>query len=198
MGEGCFHPQLGFIDKLDNEKKEKNESINQDVSGIKNTLEENLVECSEKPGHFDYFCGKAQSLSEDIQVEVWIDNSASMRNVDYSSDMNFCQRRWFVSQIKKSCARDKLAVSTFNTSKKRLGGPSNLCLSHGSNDQDRFITWIKNTNVKKLFVVTDREEMNSKMKEFLDLQGAQYYGINESKTVDSFENFLSLFKNWCS
>lgn len=182
FGDGCFHPQLGFIEdpkKVEKANVEKKlESENLDLNTI-NSEEVDLVNC-DKDYHFDLFCGKAKKESEQKKsgspYQVWIDVSSSMRVVDYSDDPSFCERRRFVSQIKKECG-PKVDIYTFNTGRQTMGGLETLCLNRGTNDGGRMVQWLKNTNAKSVLIITDVDEYVGEFQEYLETTGASVEGI---------------------
>ncbi len=147
MGDGCFHPQLGYIEDDGSAKKEKkpiespNKQDNVELKTI-NSEEVNLINCDDEY-YFDLYCGKAKKIDKkpESSVELWIDTSSSMRLVDYSSDDAYCDRRRLVANLKSSCKKE-MGISVFNTSKKRLSTLDNLCINHGTNDGDRVVNWL--------------------------------------------------------
>lgn len=193
---GCFHPQLGFIDKVSKPVKDiKNNNLKtlQKVQPSKafNSLDSNMVECK-KGNYFDIFCGKAEKVNQKQGngIEIWMDVSSSMRKMDYSTDINHCARRSFAQKIDKGCGPGKVSFSVFNTSKKEIGEFSTLCINHGLNDQDRLIKWIKSSTAKYLLVITDIDELSVKMRDFLDSESAEFHGSGikdfTSKNLDNF------------
>ncbi len=182
FGDGCFHPQLGFIE--DPEKVQKaNVKKNLDEGSLElktiNSEEVNLVNC-DKDYHFDLFCGKAKAKKAKENVgspyQVWIDISSSMRVVDYSNDPSFCERRRFVGQIRKECG-DKLDIYTFNTGRQTMGGLETLCINRGTNDGSRMVQWLKNTEAKSVLIITDVDEYVGEFQEYLETTGAEVVGI---------------------
>ena len=180
MGDGCFHPQLGFVEENPGAKVipegDQSSVLDKDKT-LKtiNSAESDMVDCKEEK-FFDIFCGKAGKRKRGpVDLEVWIDTSSSMRNVDFSLEKDECFRKSFVERLKMSCAID---VATFDTSIKSLGGLKNLCLNYGLNDQDRLIDWIKRSEAKKLIILTDIDEASMKLKDFLFRIGANIKGAD--------------------
>lgn len=196
-GDGCFHPQLGFIPD-DNSKGEVVKPKSVQVKTF-NSDDVNLVECREGE-YFDIFCGKAKQESRSgNEVEVWIDTSASLRKMDYSPDPSRCVRRSFVEKLQSGCKQSKLAVMTYDTSIKLLGSNEGLCQNYGSNDIDRLIKWIKASEAEYLFIVTDIDELSRELRDYLDSIGAIYHGSEvKSMTVHDLESFVSIVKKQCS
>lgn len=178
MGDGCFHPQYGYIEKKDLAKKEKSEPkiIKDEEMKLKtfNAIETNLVNC-DKNYYFDIYCGKANQAVSNSEIEIWFDISSSLRTVDYNKDPNFCGRRTFLEEVMRKC-KSKVSYSIYNTSLKQGGEASSVCMSYGTNDEKRLITWMKDSKAKKLYIVTDIDEMSQEMRSFLDENGAKIIG----------------------
>lgn len=178
MGDGCFHPQLGFIEKSQMEKKEsaKPRLVNDEEVKLKtfNAVETSVVNC-DKNNYFDIYCGKASNAVHNFDTEVWFDISSSLRQVDYNKDPNFCGRRSFLEKLIEKC-KNKIDFSVYNTSLKQASDHSSVCMSYGTNDEKRLISWMKNSTTKRLLLVTDIDEMSEEMREFLHSNGAKLIG----------------------
>ncbi|OIQ15665.1 MAG: hypothetical protein BM556_17050 [Bacteriovorax sp. MedPE-SWde] len=176
MGDGCFHPQLGFIEgksekSLEDQKDEKKAKKLKTI----NSMDTNMIDCKEG-NYWDIFCGKAKPESHGpVDFEVWIDTSSSLRNVDWSKDNTNCYRRSFVERLKNKCS---IEVQTFDTSKKQMGGLPGLCINYGLNDQKRLMNWIDESNAKHLILVTDIDEGTLQFREYLMRIGANLYGAD--------------------
>lgn len=182
MGDGCFHPQYGYLDKKPNvpvkikEEPAKQESAEAPVKvNTFNAIETNLINC-DKGNYFDIYCGKAHDEKvAQSEIEIWFDISSSLKQVDYSKDPNFCNRRSFMGKVKDSC-KDKVKVSVYNTSLKEVGDYSSVCMAYGTNDEKKLVQWMKDSQAKHLILVTDIDEMSRAMRDFLDENGAKYIG----------------------
>jgi len=171
MGDGCFHPQLGFV-KGDSGAGKK-ETILKPLKTI-NSREVDLIKCK-KGNYFDIFCGKASGAAKRSGIEFWIDTSSSMRNIDYNKDPQFCERRVIVRKIRDACG-EKINLQVFDTSKKELGVSSSVCQNYGLNNQKKLIKWIKDSNAKSVYIVTDIDEFSIQLRDFLVSSGAHIYG----------------------
>lgn len=183
MGAGCFHPQLGFIEKEEKNKKNERRKLEQKEIQLKtfNSLEVDKVDC-DSDNYFDIYCGKSRNRKGIPFVEIWIDVSSSFRSVDYSRELGFCKRRSFIVDILNKCPLNSVEVSIFNTSIKMMGSFSSLCLSSGMNDNKRLIRWIKSSAAKKLLIITDVDEMSNELSDFLLSINAKIRGIG-TKTI---------------
>lgn len=176
MGDGCFHPQHGLV--VDPEKLEKlGIQKNVEVKTI-SAQEVDLVDCK-KGYYFDMYCGKAKKAAKPASFELWIDTSSSMRQVDFSLDQAFCERRRLVSKLKDSCKAD-VDVFIFDTAKKLSGELSSSCLNVGTNNSERLVEWLRASDADHVVIVTDVDEYKAQFREYLDLKGATVEGIGTS------------------
>jgi len=180
MGEGCFHPQHGYMDKKPSDsamiKVAPVAAPSDPELKLKtfNAIETNMINC-EKGNYFDIFCGKEKPKAAAAEVEIWFDISSSLRTVDFSKDGNFCDRRSFMSKVMDGC-KSNVRVSVYNTSLKEVGDHSGTCLAYGTNDESRLLKWIKESSAKTLLIVTDVDEVSGEMRDFLDERGAKILG----------------------
>ncbi len=177
MGDGCFHPQFGFLEgdamkevKEDSMRKNKFEGIHSEGTGI--------IDCK-KGDFFDIFCGKSKkrgaSFNFSKKMELWVDTSSSFRAIDYSKEANFCGRQKLIKKLREGCKN--LSVSIYNISKKELGRSSGACTSHGTNDTKRLVQWIESSSAKQLIIITDTNEMSSKLSAYLMSIDADIKGL---------------------
>ena len=192
---GCFHPQLGFIDKkpLDETKEVKPKILAPDISN-KDAVDSFEHDC-DKNFKFDVFCGKGKRKPALSGFEVWVDTSSSMRGVDFSKDEKFCERRYWVSDLLKKCQK-KLDVFIFNTVKRPLGISGDICQNEGSNNKVQMVEWIKASKAKSLLIVTDVEEYTNEFREYLNTIEAKVYGVGKDRILAS--NFSKTKTNFSS
>lgn len=186
MGDGCFNPQEGYLEEIpgaikaskgtNKKSKQKKQKENPFELSTFNSDDIALVECQEGR-YFDIFCGKESNRKvKKANLEVWIDTSASMKNVDYSSEDSYCERRFFASKMKKDC-RDGIAFSVFDTARSSLGSYDNLCDYVGSNDGKRIVSWIEANSADHLVLITDVDEYHGAFREYLERTNATVRGI---------------------
>ena len=200
MGDGCFDPQLGYIEKKPTSNGKAAPVIVPKDPELQlktfNAVETSLVNC-DKGNYFDIYCGKEKARGKDAEIEIWFDISSSLRNVDYNKDPDYCGRRSFMTKVKESC-KDKVRVSVYNTSLKELGDQSGVCLSYGTNDEKKLIRWMKDSQAKYLLLVTDVDEMSREMKDFLEAQGAKMTGDGVSPfTSNNLIDYAKDFTKVC-
>ncbi|AYF45804.1 hypothetical protein BALOs_2815 [Halobacteriovorax sp. BALOs_7] len=175
MGEGCFDPQKGYIqnDKAVDYVDQEYGKVNKKVE-VENTIESSMIRCT--GAYFDIFCGKAKKVEEKpkSKYEIWIDTSASLRRADWSKSGDTCYRRSFVSRLSHSCP---LTIKAFDSSLKEIANDLYLCQTKGGNNTKKIIRWVKNSNAKHLFVLTDIDEANGELTDFLSNIGAKVHGV---------------------
>lgn len=178
MGDGCFHPQLGFINQKPNvlnspsllDEKEKNLEIK-----TFNSVDTSMINC-DKDYYFDLYCGKSKNEeSWNGNLEIWFDISSSLKEVDFSPEKDNCHRRSFYEKVKKTCGKS-LRAAVYNTNIKELGDHSGICSNFGTNDEKRLLEWIKRSEAKKLIIITDIDELSRTFRDFLDKEGASFVG----------------------
>lgn len=203
MGEGCFHPQLGMIplEEAKSEKVQKGEPKPIEHYKTFNSDDVDLVEC-EDGNYFDIFCGKEKKGKKkrpvnDVDYQLWIDTSSSMREIDYSKEADYCERRFLASQIQNKCG-EKMQIFTFDTAIKSLGGIESVCMSYGMNDGKRMVDWIKRSNAKHITIITDVDEYTGEFREYLNLIGAKIHGIGTKMVYASeMPKILPTIQKYC-
>jgi len=182
MGDGCFHPQLGYLPNKpigvkENPAEKKMKEENLKVKTF-NSLDTDMINCDKSQG-FDIFCGKEKKeMARGGDLEIWVDTSSSMKRTDFSTDAEHCGRRMMISHALDHCQKGRLSVYVYDTSKKEIGDFSGACISYGMNDDKRFTQWVTDSDAKKLFFVTDLEEYTPHTREFLDSINAEVKGID--------------------
>lgn len=190
-GELFFHPQVGLHDHLGSvpgvmaqpmltqdevDKLEREGSQAASETKFLSNLDVDLVSCDSNY-YFDLYCGKSKGQNyaqKSGGIEVWVDTSSSLNQVDRKDKDGECYRKSFAKRLLSACSR--LQVSVFDTSLKALGSESVLCDGIGLNDQTRLIQWIQESRAKKLLVITDIYELTTKFSEFLVSIGAHTKG----------------------
>ncbi len=195
-GDGCFHPQLGYVP---NEGPKRPADAGPPVELRTFNSDIDLVECREGE-YFDIFCGKAKKTkAKSAAVEIWVDTSSSLRKMDFSTEPNHCVRRSFVAGIQSACGHEKVHIQTYDTSIKSMATLDGLCQNYGTNDVARLIDWIKASNAKYLFIITDIDELSRELRDFLDSIGAIYHGGDvKDVTVKDLERYTSVVKKHCA
>lgn len=181
-GEYCFDPQvglykedekLGYIevgDEAQNIEKEvdkKNLKAETDKNRTKSYIDSSVVDCR-KGSYFDIFCGKERKNRrvKDVSLEVWIDTSSSLKNIDPTDKTGGCRRRSLAVSLKTMCGNE-VDLYAYHTQKSYQSNVDNFCNSYGLNDENRLMRWITESNAKHLVVITDIGEYTSKISDFV-------------------------------
>lgn len=181
-GEGCFHPQLGYIEDEEKAKEMKKDlekkKAEEDLKTI-NSEEVNLINC-DKEYYFDMYCGKAKKPNQNAPVlsqnQLWVDISSSLKGVDFSKDEGYCERRRIVAKLEEHCG-SKLDIFTFNTSRQRMGSLEDTCLNYGTNNGEKLVHWLEESEATNVVIITDVDEYVGPFREYLDKVGATIEGI---------------------
>lgn len=202
MGEGCFHPQYGYMDKKPASSGARLAApaiMKEEELKLKtfNAIETNMINC-DKENYFDIFCGQAKNKVHAAEVEIWFDISSSLRTVDYNKEDGFCNRRSFMAKVMEGC-KDKVRVSVYNTALKEVGDYSSVCMSYGTNDEKKLVQWMRDSQAKVLLIVTDIDEMSRAMRDFLEENGAKFIGDGVKPfTASDLINYADDFAKQCS
>lgn len=198
MGDGCFHPQYGYIEKAKEKAAADPQVLEDKKFELKtfNAIETSLINC-DKNNYFDIYCGKAGADAAPSQTEIWFDVSSSLRSVDYSKDPDQCARRSFYEKVQAAC-KGKVSASIYNTSIKQVGDNSSVCLSYGTNDEKRLLQWLKDSKAKHILLVTDIDEMSAEMRDFLDRNSAKMTGDGvKAFTSKDLVDYAKEFSKMC-
>ena len=176
MGDGCFNPQYGYIEKKIEAPKNEAMILEDKKFELKtfNAVDTSMINC-DKNNYFDIFCGRENANAAPSEVEIWFDVSSSLRTVDYNKDPDQCARRTFMEKVMATC-KSKVNVSIYNTSLKQIGDHSSVCLAYGLNDESKLVRWMKDSKAKRLLLVTDIDEISAEMRDFLSSTGAKMMG----------------------
>ncbi|WP_127718430.1 hypothetical protein [Halobacteriovorax sp. HLS] len=186
MGDGCFNPQVGFIEGDSGAGKE---SAQPNPMKMINAEDVNLINC-DKDNYFDIYCGKAMKEGKPSGVEFWIDTSSSMRSIDFNADPAYCERRSLASKIRTSCGT-KVDIHIFDTSKKQAGSLDSVCQNYGLNNQKKLMQWIQDSRAKSVYILTDKDEFSIELRDFLHSISAKIYGGDSGTyTMKSMHGFV--------
>lgn len=151
------------IEKEVDKKKLKAET---DKNRTKSYTDSSMVDCR-KGNYFDIFCGKERKeKAKDANLEVWIDTSSSLKNIDPTDKTGGCRRRSLAVSLKTQCGSD-VDLYAFHTQKNYQSSVENFCHSYGLNDEKRLMRWIKESDAKHLIVITDIGEYTAKISDFV-------------------------------
>lgn len=200
VGDYCFDPQYGLY-----RPESEWEAVPLKQTGIegkelpKTGFDRNLIDC-DKSNAFDIFCGKAraQAAAPKMDLEVWIDTSSSMREMDFTDEHGSCFRKSFMTRLDSECSfGKKLNIMIFDSSIKQLGSFDSLCINSGLNSTARMIDWIERSEVKNLILVTDINEYTKEFADFLTIKNAKMRGEKGEFSARSLLEEVSHLAKMC-
>lgn len=179
MGDFCFDPQFGLYKKDDITGDAEAPVINEKAPGIPaaNSIDRDLINCDPK-NYFDIYCGKARKEAQaKSKLDLWIDTSSSMREMDFSDKEGNCHRKSMMKRLDSSCPfNQSVNVMMYDTSIKQAGSMDSLCNNSGLNDTKRLIDWIERSEAKKLVIVTDIYEFNKEFADYIESKNGKFRG----------------------
>ena len=178
MGDFCFDPQFGLYKKGDT----FGETVpvikeNMPEIPVANSIDRDLINCDPK-NYFDIYCGKARKEAQaKFKLDLWIDTSSSMREMDFSDKEGGCFRKSFMKRLDASCPfNQSVNVMMFDTSIKQAGSMDVLCNNQGLNDTKRMIDWIERSDAKKVVIITDIYEFNKEFADYVESKNGKFRG----------------------
>lgn len=208
MGEYCFDPQIGLY-KRDEASKAQEEVDLAEVNKLEKYdfldphkgAERSMIECDENSSFFDVFCGKAKKAKKlaKSKLEVWVDISSTMKQVDFDGFENDCKRLTFLDNLKISCPlNEKMKVYFFEEYKKEAGSLDRVCLSGGLNDMKRMMKDIRNSDADNIIMITDIYEADSNFIDAIEMTGrGRIKGLDKPMYAKDLKSELSRVKAMC-
>jgi len=191
-GEGCYDledeklvdrpPSLKKNDYMIRERRKLRENLD-----LFTPYNSHLSDCSSGRGSPD-FCGDRLPARVDTDIEIWIDTSSSMSEIDPRSTDGSCLRKKFINLVMDSCGGKIPIMGIFNKSLREMGSYTDVCRSYGENNLEILKDWIRGSKSKHLVVVTDYTQMKRGLKDFIDRTGSIVRG--DFFKGASLENFL--------
>lgn len=180
MGDFCFDPQHGLYKKDDDGAEVSTDKAVIDKTPIiptGNSIDRDLINCDPK-NYFDIFCGKARKEAKaNFKLDLWIDTSSSMREMDFSDKDGGCFRKSLLKQLDATCPfNQKVNVMMFDTSIKQAGSMDSVCTNQGLNDQKRIIDWIERSDAKNLVIITDIYEFSKEFADYIESKHGIFRG----------------------
>lgn len=207
MGEYCFDPQVGLykkgeegarLEQIDLSKVEENKKY--EFMDVPKTMEREMINC-DGSSFFDIFCGKTQKvkLNESQKLEIWIDVSSTMKQVDFNGFDKKCTREIFLENLSSTCPmNEKMKVYYFQEYRKEAGSFDRVCLSGGLNQMKNIVSDLKRSTAEHVIVVTDIFEAQE---EFIDavesLGNGVIRGLKEPFYVAQMKRELKRIRPLC-
>ncbi len=207
MGEFCFDPQIGLYKKgeaqaldaqIENSQFENSQSY--DFLEPAKSVEREMIDCEEST-FFDVFCGKAQKqLKQGLTpLEVWIDTSSTMKQVDFKGYDQKCSREIFLDHLSQTCPLNKkMKVYYFTEFKKEAGSFDRVCMSSGLNNLKRLKEDIEKSKANNLIIITDIFEAQEEFITWIEATGSgKVKGIEKPLYASSIHKELKRIRKMC-
>jgi len=206
MGEYCFDPQVGLYKKgdeiqmqdiVDYSEIQKNEKY--DFMKPAESVDREMINCDEA-SFFDVFCGKAQKAMKQgkSKLEVWIDTSSTMRQVDYGGFDKKCSRERFLEDLSQTCPMNKkMKVYTFEEHRKELGAFDRTCISGGLNDMKRLMQDLEASEAENVIIITDIFEAEVSFIEVIESRGGVIKGLDKPIYANQIHKELQRVRKLC-
>jgi hypothetical protein len=207
MGDYCFDPQVGLYKR--GEEGKVQEEI--DLSTIENNkkydflephngLEREMIECDESQ-MFDIFCGKAQKKMKagKTKLEVWVDTSTTMKQVDFDGFENECRRERFLKDLNATCPMNKkVKVYYFEEFRKEAGSFDRVCLSGGLNNMKRIVQNLKSSESDNVIIITDIFEAETSFIDAIEASGrGKIRGLKKPLYAKDLKTELKRVRKMC-
>lgn len=206
IGDYCFDPQIGLYKKEDQTIKDvapAEVKLESDLPQLPTatSVDRSLISCDPKYA-FDMFCGEARPVNaakkEGANLEIWIDTSSSMREMDWPDSEGHCHRETFLKRLDIKCGfQRKASVMMYDVSLREMGTMASACQAAGQNDTGRLMDWIERSNAKKLIVITDVNEYTKKFGDFIESHHGKIRGDRGSFTAKDIVNLADGLNATC-
>lgn len=205
MGEYCFDPQIGLYKKDDSQQiikeKDYSELDSKEVYKSVGEYKDSPFSTCDNNGNFDIFCGKTKEtkINKKAKLELWIDTSSSMKQMDFDGYDKVCRRETFLKQINSTCPlNEKMKVYVFDENKRELGSFNQLCVNVGLNRTDRIMRDIKASNANHLIIVTDIFEATAEFVDYIEaLPKGSTRGVNKPMYAKDLKTEISRLEKVC-
>lgn len=205
MGEYCFDPQVGLYKpdenggaqvEIDYSQAEEQETYKELPHA--RSIDREMIDC-EGADLFDFFCHKAKKEKvKTANLEVWIDTSSTLKEIDPDKNDDICKRQSFVTSLDVDCPLNKkLGLYVFTESIKKVDTFSRVCSHYGLNNINRLIRYIEESEVQNLLIITDIYEANEKLINFIENAGGSHRGVKEPMYAKDMKNYLKEISSLC-
>jgi hypothetical protein len=201
MGDFCFDPQFGLYTKDDEGADTNSGKVSQDKGPSippAQSVDRELIDCDPK-NYFDVFCGKARKEAKaNFKLDLWIDTSSSMREMDFSDQNGSCFRKSLVQRLDKTCGfNQKVNVMMFDTSLKQAGTMDSVCNNVGLNDVKKMIDWIERSDAKKLVIITDIYEFHKDFADYIENKHGKFRGDKDPIVAAQLMDMVGELESSC-
>ncbi len=150
--------------------------------------EADILYCDES-SHYSLFCSPRKEKEKEVvraNLAIWIDTSASMKNVDFSQSCfrGKMVKRWLTRLERESVLDLRSYDSQWRFSQRQQAGhftenniSSLFCQNYGGNNKDYLMRSIEEFQGEKLIIVTDISEYTLDFASFLEKNLAEIKGV---------------------
>lgn len=203
MGDLCFDPQYGLYKKddaglaVDASKADKESGKAPSIPAAK-SVERELIDCDPN-NYFDIFCGKAKKeVKANYKLDLWIDVSSSMREMDFSDKDGGCFRKSMLNRLDSTCGfNQKVNVMMFDTTIKQAGSMDSVCANIGLNDTKRMIDWIERSDAKRLVIITDISEFTKEFADYIESKHGKFKGEKDPLVASQLLDLVDDLSKTC-
>jgi len=211
MGDYCFDPQVGLYKKGSEGGSTVGETI--DLAEVDKTekykfldphqgAERSMIECDENSSFFDVFCGKAKSqkiAAAKAKLEVWVDVSSTMKQVDFNGFESECSRESFLRNLSKTCTfNQKMKAYYFDESRKEIGNFDRVCMNAGLNDMKRLIQDVNISKADHIIIITDIFEAEESFINAIEASAkSRIRGLDKPMYASDLKNELKRVRKFC-
>lgn len=207
MGDHCFDPQVGLYKKgtepgsyeevspatVEDTKK-------YDFMDVHAGHDRKMIDCDQAQ-MFDIFCGKSQKRMKEgkSKLEVWVDVSSTMKQVDFVDFDTECRRERFLRDLNATCpVNEKMKVYYFEEFRKEAGAFDRVCLSGGLNNMKRIIQDLKLSKAETVIIITDIFEADETFIDAIEATGrGTIRGLNKPLYATDLKKELKRIRKFC-
>lgn len=208
MGDYCFDPQVGLYKKGDEsetlqeiDQSEVDKSEEYKFLDSHKGADRKKIDCDKDTHFLDVFCGKSKNsnLSKQAKLEVWVDISSTMKQVDFQGFDKQCHREHFLRSLSGSCTKDgQLNIYFFEEYRKQAGMLDRVCLSGGLNEMKNIVNDLKRSKAEHVLIITDIFEAQDSFINAIEALGpTKIRGINKPLYASMIKKELSRYRKLC-
>ncbi len=205
VGDYCFDPQIGLYKKEKDkivEARDYSELDTKEVFKEEGEYKEGEYDPCTNPGQFNIFCKKRLKKAvkkSSKKLELWVDISSTMKQVDPTDYQTACIRERFLKRVNGACPlNEKMKVYIFDENRKELGNFDRVCLNSGLNRVDRLMRDIKASEAESLIIITDIYEAKAEFIDFVEqVAGGSVKGIDKPLYAKNILDDVSRIQKMC-
>jgi hypothetical protein len=207
MGDYCFDPQVGLYKKGSESEVQEELDLsivesqkNYDFMEVPKKMEREMVNCDEA-SFFDIFCGKSKKKKklEISELEIWVDTSSTMKQVDFDGFDKKCSRQLFLESLRQTCTSPmKTKFYLFESFRKEAGALDGACINSGLNEMKRIVQDLNVSKAKNVIIITDIFEAQEDFINEIERSGhGSIRGLDKPLYSKDIREELSRIRSFC-